>query len=95
MSEKVTEIREIKKKADGKFEFITKDYRQADEWIEVLLSELDRITTERDKAIEGLQFYAPYKQYLPPKPFYLPFVVADKGARARTILKELGVDMNE
>lgn len=43
------------------------------------------------KLIEGLRFYAPSKNYQPPKPFYIPVVVADEGDIARRILDEIGV----
>lgn len=78
MSEKIAEIKE-------RFEVRLLD----EEETKILLSELDRITAERDKAIEGLRYYA--KQGI----VYRSGEDWHVYHHARTILKELGVDLNE
>lgn len=57
-----------------------------------LIAEIKRLKEREQKLIEGLRFYACHDNYLPPRPFATPFVIADVGEKARDILKEIGVN---
>lgn len=70
--------------------------RRAEHWNQKYDSELSRLQAERDKAIEGLRWYANKHNYVI-SPNDDPFdispesVVVDGGDLARDVLSELGV----